>query len=78
MKGIGSVMKDDSIIYFITNFIVYIALYAFCLAVLMDIFKNFLIRFVLIVVFLPICGYLEEKIFSRYINELVEKILNIR
>lgn len=71
-------MKDDSIVYFIANSIAYLTLYALCLAIMINIFNNVFIKGVLIVVLLLVCGYLEEKVFSRYINELVEKILNTR
>lgn len=69
-------MKDNGIWYFVANLITYTMLNAICLLFIVQIIENFLIRSVILIVLLLACGYIEEKILSRYINNFVKKLLN--
>lgn len=70
-------MKDDSIIYVIANSVAYLIIYILCLVIVINAINNVFARLFLGVVFFLACGYLEEKLLSRYVNELIEKILNL-
>lgn len=68
-------MKDNGIWYFVANFIMYILVYILCLVVVIYIVKNIIIRVILLVILLVVCGYFEEKVFSQFVNNFIEKIL---
>ena len=70
-------MKDDSIVYFIANIIAYIIIFILCLVAILNIFDSMIIRIVLICISFFVCGYIEERILSRYINELVEALMKL-
>ena len=55
------------------NTIVYILMCAICLFPIFEFVDSIWIRIPLIFVVLLVCGYLEERVISRFVNELVEK-----
>lgn len=55
------------------NTIVYILLCAICMFPIFKFVDSIWIRIPLIFVVLLVCGYLEERVISRFVNELVEK-----
>lgn len=71
-------MKDNGIWYFTANFITYILIYALCIMATTQIIENIIIRVIISFVLLLVCGYVEEKILSRFVNSLVEKLLKER
>ena len=68
-------MKDDSIVYLIANAIVYIVMFVLCAIAVLNIFDNIIFRIILLVLSLFICGYIEEKILSIFINNLVDFLI---
>ena len=68
-------MKDNGIWYFIANFIMYILIYALCIMAMIKIIENIIIRVIILFILFLACGYVEEKILSRFVNSLVEKLL---
>lgn len=71
-------MKDNGIWYFTANFITYILIYALCIMATTQIIENIIIRVIILFVLLLVCGCVEEKILSRFVNSLVEKLLKER
>lgn len=55
------------------NTIVYILMCGLCLFPIFMLVDSIWIRIPLIFVVLLVCGYLEERVISRFVNELVEK-----
>lgn len=55
------------------NTIVYILMCVLCLFPIFMLVESIWIRIPLIFVVLLICGYLEERVISRFVNGLVEK-----
>lgn len=68
-------MKDNGIWYFVANFITYIFMYMLCLMVAIQFVENITIGVVVLFLLLLVCGYVEEKIFSKFVNNFVEKLL---
>jgi len=68
-------MKDNGIWYFTANFITYILIYALCIMATIQIIENIVTRVIILFVLFLACGYVEEKILSRFINSLIEKLL---
>ena len=55
------------------NTIVYILMCAICLFPIFEFVDSIWIRIPLIIAVILLCGYLEERVISRFVNELVEK-----
>jgi len=55
------------------NTIVYILLCAICLFPIFKFIDSIWIRIPLIIAVILLCGYLEERVISRFVNGLVEK-----
>ena len=70
------ILKDDTVVYFISNTIVYITLFVLCIVLILNMFHNIIVRIILITVSFFFCGYIEEKVLSKYINGLVELLMN--
>ena len=71
-------MKDNGIWYFIANLITYILLYALCIIATIQIIENIFIRVIILFVLFLVCGFVEEKILSRFVNSLIGKLLKER
>ena len=68
-------MKDNGTWYFVANFITYVLLYALCLTIIIQFVENAFIRVIILLVLLLVCGYIEEKVLSQFVNNFVEKML---
>lgn len=68
-------MKDNGKWYFVANFTTYMIIYAFCLIVTIQFVGNIIIRVIVLFVLFLVCGYVEEKILSQFVNNFVEKLL---
>ena len=68
-------MKDNGIWYFVANFITYVLLYMLCLTIIIQFVGNAFIRVIILLVLLLVCGYIEEKVMSPFVNNFVEKLL---
>ena len=55
------------------NTIVYILMCGLCLFPIFMLVDSIWIRIPLIIAVILLCGYLEERVISRFVNELVEK-----
>ena len=55
------------------NTIVYILMCAICLFPILKFVDSIWIQIPLIIAVILLCGYLEERVISRFVNELVEK-----
>ena len=71
-------MNDNETWYFTANFITYILIYALGIMGMIQIIENIIIRVIILFVLFLVCGYIEEKILSRFVNGLVEKLLRER
>ena len=71
-------MKDNGIWYFIANLITYILIYALCIMVTTQLIQNTIISVIVLFVLFFICGYVEEKILSQFVNCIIEKLLKER
>lgn len=69
-------MKDDSFWCGVCNTIIYIVLFVLSVIMILNIFEMFIIRLFLIIFAFVLCGYIEERIISKYINGFVEYIQN--
>ena len=67
-------MKDYGFWCGVCNFVIYIALFAASIIIIIDLFEMFALRFILIVLSFILCGYIEERIISKYVNVFVEYI----
>lgn len=56
------------------NTIVYILMCAICLFPIFEFVDSIWIRIPLIIAVILLCGYLEERVISRFVNGLVEKL----
>ena len=68
-------MKDNGAWYFIANFMTYALLYVLCLIITIQFVQNVFIRVIILLVLLLVCGYIEEKVLSRFVNNFVQKLL---
>ncbi|MBR1815303.1 MAG: hypothetical protein IJ763_01240 [Lachnospiraceae bacterium] len=60
----------------ICNIVIFIILVVLSILVILNIFEEFIVRVVLIVLSLFLCGYIEEKIVSKYVNGFIEHVKN--
>jgi hypothetical protein len=56
------------------NILSFVILYAICIIMVVNYVSNIIAVILLILLFFPICGYFEEKILSRFINLMIEKL----
>lgn len=68
-------MKDNGKWYFMANCITYILIYAICLIATIQFIKNIIIRVIVLFVCFLVCGYVEEKVLSRFVNSFIERLL---
>lgn len=68
-------MKDDSIYYFIANSILYFLMFLICVIICIKLFDNIAVIVIALVFMFFVCGYVEEKILSKYVNYIIEKLL---
>ena len=67
-------MKDYGFFCGVCNIIIYIALFVVSIIMIINLIEMFVVRFLLIVFSFVLCGYIEEKIISKYVNSFVEYI----
>lgn len=69
-------MKGNWIWYNIANFLAYMVLYIIGVAVILHLVNNIIIRVIMFLALFIICGYIEERILSRFVNDLVMRLLS--
>lgn len=62
---------------FIANLISFLACYAMSAVVVYLLISTVVIRIMLWIVLFFLCGFFEEKVLSRLVNQLVERIIGI-
>ena len=68
-------MKDYGFLCGVCNTVIYIILFMLSIVIILNIFEMIVVRGILIIISFILCGYIEEKIVSKYIKEFVEYIL---
>ena len=58
----------------VINTVVYLLLFALCVLAILSIFDSIILRILLIVISFLACGFIEERLLSRFVNAFVEKI----
>lgn len=66
---------QDVDIYVIFNSLMWIIIFAICLILLILFVGNIIARIILAIVSFVICGFIEERILSKYVNRFVKKII---
>ncbi len=60
----------------VCNIVIFIVLVVLSILVIINIFEDFIVRVVLIILSFFLCGYVEEKIISKYVNGFIEHLKN--
>ena len=68
-------MRDRGTWYFLGNLIAYILLYLLCLMIVIVCIKSIVLRILVMILLLTICGWFEEKKVSILVNFFIEKFL---
>ena len=69
-------MKNYGFWWGVCNIVIFIVLVVLSILVIINIFEDFIVRVVLIILSFFLCGYVEEKIISKYVNGFIEHLKN--
>lgn len=69
-------MKDDVFWCSLCNTIIFLILFLLSVILIIYTFEMFFIRILLILIAFFVCGFIEERILSKYVNSFVEYLQN--